>query len=317
MLGLRPYLAFAATARHGSFAAAARELGVAPSTLAKAVSRLEQALAVRLFHRTTRQVSLTADGERLFARCQRILAEIADLENEAAGASERVDGTLRIDMPVVYGRRVLLPIVAGLLSRHPGLAVDARFNDGYVDLVREGIDVAIRVGPLLDSTLVARPLDRQELLLCASPAYLDRNGFPASFAALGRHTAVVARLPTSGRRRPWLLAHGGRDVEYHPPTRVESSDGEGVAAAALLDLGLVQLPDYMVRDELDCGRLIEVLPRLRPRPQPISAVYPSNRLVPLRVRALLEAVDAARGRRPAPAVPGSPSRGRRGGGDRQ
>ena len=297
MLGLRPYLAFAATAKHGSFAAAARDLGVAPSTLAKAVSRLEAALEVRLFHRTTRQVSLTVDGERLFARCQRILAEIDDLENEAAGASERAGGTLRIDMPVVYGRRVLLPIVAGLLAGHPGLAVDARFHDGYVDLVKEGTDVAIRVGPLLDSSLVARPPSRPQLLLCASPAYLDRHGVPSSYAELGQHTSVVARLPTSGRRRPWLLAHGGRDVEYHPPTRVELSDGEGVAAAARLDLGLVQLPDYMVRDELDCGRLIEVLPQLRPRPQPISAVYPSSRLVPRRVRVLLDAVDAARGGR--------------------
>lgn len=294
MLGLRPYLAFAQTARHGSFAAAARDLGVAPSTLAKAVSRLEAALEVRLFHRTTRQISLTADGERLFARCQRILAEIDDLQNDAAGARGRVDGTLRIDLPIVYGRRVLLPAIAGLLENHPRLAVDARFHDGYVDLVREGIDVAIRVGELLDSTLVARPFDQQQLLLCASPGYLDRYGAPASSAALAQHTAVVARLPTSGRRRPWLLAHYRGDVEYHPPTRVEVSDGDAVAAAALLGLGLIQLPDYMVRDELDCGRLIEVLPGLRPGPTVISAVYPSSRLVPRRVRVLLEALDGVR-----------------------
>src|ERR1043165_8746075 len=131
MRGLHRLLAFAETAKRGNFAAASREIGCTPSTLAKAVSRLEAQLGVRLFHRTTRQVTLTDDGERLFARCQRVLAELELLQEEASGAREEPSGTLRIDMPVPFGRVVMLPLLARLAAVHPRLAIDARFSDLY------------------------------------------------------------------------------------------------------------------------------------------------------------------------------------------
>ena len=292
MLGLRPYLAFAATARHGSFAAAARELGVAPSTLAKAVSRLEAALAVRLFHRTTRQVSLTADGERLFARCQRILAEIDDLENEAAGASERVDGTLRIDMPIVYGRKVILPLLARLKREHPALELDVRLSDAYVDLVKDGVDVAIRAGELDDSSLVARRFASQQLILVAAPSYLREHGTPRSLDALAGHRHVLFRLPGRGRDRPQQFALDGRTITLRPAEGSRFNDGEAMVEAAVLGLGLTQVPDYMAVDEVAAGRLVEVLTRHRPPAMPIHAVMPGNRMVPMRVRVLLDALSA-------------------------
>jgi DNA-binding transcriptional LysR family regulator len=128
-LGLQPLLAFAETAKRGNFAAASREVECTPSTLAKAVSRLEVQLRVRLFHRATRLVTLTEDGERLFARCQRVLAELEALQEEATGAREEPTGTLRIDMPVTFGRMVMLPLLGQMVQRHPRLAVDARFSD--------------------------------------------------------------------------------------------------------------------------------------------------------------------------------------------
>jgi LysR family transcriptional regulator for bpeEF and oprC len=292
MNSLQQIAAFAETAKHGSFAAAARETGQAPSTLAKAVSRLEQRLGVKLFHRTTRQVGLTADGERLFHRCQRLLAEVDELQVEASGVRASVTGTLRIDLPIVLGRRQVMPVLARLAREHPALSLDVRLSDGYADLVKEGIDAAIRVGALADSTLVSRPLGVQAMVLVASPAYLAERGTPRRLEQLEAHDALVFRMPSTGKDRPWRFRRKGEDVELRPASRVRVNDGEGLVQAALLGQGVAQLPDYFVREELARGDLVEVLPGLRPAPIPISVVYPGARLVPQRVRVLVEALAA-------------------------
>jgi len=288
---------FAQTARRGSFAAAARDLGGAPSTVAKSVARLEDALGVKLFHRTTRQVSLTPDGERLLRRCERVLAELEDLQADAAGTRAEVTGTLRIDMPITYGRRIVLPLLARLVRQHPQLRLDARLQDGFADLVRDGLDAAIRVGALRDSTLIARRIDWQELVLVASPAYLEARGTPLSVADLAGHDAVVFRLPSTGRDRPWQLRERGRELEMHPPHRTQVNEGEGIVAAACMGLGIGQIPDNIAAEELHRGQLVEVLAGCRPAPMPISVVMPSQRLQPPRVRALLEVLEALRQRR--------------------
>ncbi|WP_298235365.1 LysR family transcriptional regulator [uncultured Azohydromonas sp.] len=295
MHGLHQYVAFAETARHGSFASAARALGTVPSTLAKAVARLEAELGVRLFHRTTRQVTLTPDGERLYAHCQRLLAEMEELRAEAAGTRLEPSGTLRVNLPICYGKQVVLPVLARLVQRHPALRLDVRLQDGLVDLVQEGIDLAVRVGRLEDSSLVARRIDQQALVLCASPAYLDAHGTPGDVAALSMHTAIAFRMPSSGRLRPWQFRDGERVVEMAPPQVVaRTNDGEGMVEAARLGLGLCQVPDYMAAAALARGELVELLPHCRPEPLPISAVVPGGRLLPARVRAALDALAALR-----------------------
>ena len=303
MHGLQSLLAFSETAKRGGFAAAARELGTAPSTLAKAVGRLESQLGLRLFHRTTRQVSLTADGERLFQRCQRVLSELEELQTEAAGVRNAPSGTLRIDMPIVYGRKRLLPLLARLVQQHPGLQLDVRLSDAYVDLVRDSIDVAIRVGELQDSTLVARRFDSQQLVLVASPAYLKRHGRPSAIQDLAAHRHVLFRMPGTGRDRPQQFSVRGRVVALQPAQGERLNDGEGMVQAAVLCLGLAQVPDYMVEDEIAAKQLVEVLPEHRPPPMPIHAVMSAQRLVPARVRVLLEALDAWPAS--APGVPGA------------
>ncbi|RYF16187.1 MAG: LysR family transcriptional regulator [Comamonadaceae bacterium] len=294
MQSLQQLAAFAETAKHGSFAAAARETGSAPSTLAKAVARLEQALGVKLFHRTTRQVSLTPDGERLFGRCQRLLAEVEDLHADASGVREAPSGTLRIDMPIVLGRRLMLPLLARMSQRHPALSLDVRLHDSYVDLVKEGIDVAVRVGSLKDSGLVARRFGTQAMVLVASPAYLEQHGTPKRIDQLSAHGALLFRMPSTGKDRPWQFRQRGQPVELHPASRVRINDGEGLVEAARLGLGLAQLPDYFVREALARGELVEVLPSSRPAPMPISIVYPGARLVPQRVRALMAELETLR-----------------------
>jgi len=196
----------------------------------------------------------------------------------------------------------MLPLLARLAAEHPGLAIDARFSDRYADLVRDGIDVAIRTGTLDDSSLVARPFGKQELLLFAAPAYLERAGTPENLAALSQHTAVVFRVPSSGRQRKWQLRTGSRDVDMLPPSRICVDDGDALVRAAVLGMGIGQVPHYMVAEPIARGRLIELLPQHRPLPMPIAAVMPSGRMVPTRVRALLELVA-----RNAGALPPAPA----------
>jgi len=296
MLGLQPYIAFAQTARRGSFAAAARDVGSAPSTLAKSVARLESSLGVKLFHRTTRQVTLTADGERLFHRCERVLAELEDLRADAAGTRAAPSGTLRVDLPIFYGRRFVMPLLAALLREHSALTLEVRMQDSFADLVRDGIDLAVRMGELRDSSLVARRIDSQRLVMVASPSYLQAHGTPRRLEDLAGHRAVAFRMPSSGRSRPWQLRQGRRTLEMQPMHTVQISDTEALGTAARLGMGVCQLPDYIVYDELARGELVELLPSCQPAPMPISAVVPSGRLVPPRVRVLLDALEVLRNR---------------------
>ncbi|HZW76290.1 MAG TPA: LysR family transcriptional regulator [Caldimonas sp.] len=291
MSGIEQYFAFAQTARRGSFASAARDLGTSPSTIAKSVARLEAGLGVKLFHRTTRRVNLTADGERLFRRCERVLAEVEDLRAEAAGVRAAPSGTLRIDLPITYGRRIVMPLLAGVAQRHPELRLDVRLQDNYADIVRDGLDLAVRVGAMHDSTLVARRVDWQQLIVIASPAYLAERGTPRRLADLPRHDVIAFRQPSSGRPRAWQLRQAGRAVELQPEPRTQVNDGEGMVAAATMGLGLAQIPDYIAADELARGAVVEVMASFRPAAMPISAVVPSSRLLPPRVRVVLDVLE--------------------------
>lgn len=293
MSGFSQFLAFACAARHGNFAHAGRELGVTPSTVAKRIVRLEEQLGVKLFHRTTRQVTLTTDGEALYARCEKILADVDELESLAAGASGEPRGELRINVPISYGKRVVLPALAGLLIRHPDLTADVRLSDQVCDLVKEGMDAAVRILPLNDSRLASRQVGLQHLVACASPAYLESAGMPRHPSRLESHAFILFRNPTAGRERPVQFQVNGKPLDLHPPRRVMLDDGEGMVRAACLGLGLTQVPDYMAMDELARGTLVEVLAAFRPEPMPISIVWPGNRLMPPRVRAFIDVLAAA------------------------
>lgn len=291
MQNLQPLLAFSETVKHGGFAAAARALGTDPSTLAKSVSRLEDRLGLRLFHRTTRQVRLTGDGEHLFERCQRVLAELDELQSEAADTRSAVSGTLRINIPLMYGRKVILPLLAQLVRQHPGLGLDVRLSDAYADLIRDGLDVAIRVGTLDDSTLAASRFASQQLILVGAPHYLKARGTPKNLKDLAGHQHVLFRMPSSGRDRPQQFKVGAKAVSLQPHSSLRLDDGEAMVQAAVHGLGLTQVPDYMAAEDLAAGRLQEVLVRLRPPVMPIHAVMPGNRMIPARVRVLLDALQ--------------------------
>lgn len=295
MISLDLVVSFAAAARHESFAHAARELGLSPSAVAKNIARLEAQLGLRLFHRTTRQVRLSQDGEDIYARCQRILDAVESLEWAAGEVRSGVRGTLRIDMPVTYGRQVILPVLTQLMTKYPALRVDARFSDHVVDVIKEGLDAAVRIGPLADSTLIGRAFDQQCVCTYASPSYLARHGEPRSPEELAKHACLLFRLPSSGRDRPWQFRAGKREVVLTPNGVLRLGDGEALIEAAAAGLGVTQAPTYFARQEVERRSLVEILHKYRPAPLPISLVYPSNRHIPLRVRALVEALAVGRG----------------------
>lgn len=288
---LEQLLAFTETAKRGSFAAAARELGATPSAMAKAVGRLEAALGMRLFQRTTRRVSMTSDGERLFSRCRQVIFELEEIQAEALGTLENPQGTLRVDLPVVFGSQFILPMLVELASKHAGLKLDIRLSDAFVDIVNEGVDLAVRIGSLPDSGLIARCFGSQDWILCASPAYLRKHGNPSSLQSLSNHEAILFRMPTSGRDQTWQLQEGSQPQSLSPKTRFRCSDGEAMARVAEMGYGIAQLPDYIICDRLAAGTLVEVLPECRPRTTPIHAVMPANRMIPARVRVFLDALE--------------------------
>lgn len=288
MAAITTLLAFAETVRHTSFAGAAREMGLSASAVAKSVARLEADLGLRLLHRTTRQVSLTADGAELYERCRRIVDDMAALREEAQGVRGAPRGTIRLNMPLVYGREVVVPRLAALTRRYPELSLDLSFSDRYVDLVREGLDGVVRIGALADSGLVARRIGVQHMPLVASPAYLKRRGTPQHPDDLATHDCLAFRLPSSGRLRPWQFRQGKRAIEFTPQARHAFDDGEALLQAAVLGMGLIQLPDYLVATALKAKRVVEVLPAFRPAALPISLVLPSARQMTPRIRVLVE-----------------------------
>lgn len=301
--GLQALAAFTETARSGSFAAAARALGLSPSAVAKSVQRFEHDIGLRLFHRTTRQVSLTADGRELFSRSERIIEELDALRAHAEGVRGEPAGRLRLDVPSTLGKLEVVPLLAQLSSRHPKLQFEVSFSDRYVDLVKEGIDAAVRIGALADSTLTARPLGEQALLTVAAPRYLGRDtGPPPRPGELERHACLLFRNPSSGRLRPWQFRDGRRALEFVPPALCVFNDGEALVAAASQGMGIAQVPDNMAREELRSKALVEVLQAYRPPPSPISLVYPSGRHVPPRLRVLIDLLTRVGLNRGAPAA---------------
>ncbi|PQV53040.1 LysR family transcriptional regulator [Paraburkholderia sp. BL21I4N1] len=294
MKNLSQFLNFAAVARHGGFAHAARELSLAPSSVAKSIARLEQELGVRLFHRTTRSVHLTEEGQTLFAKCSRLLDEIDALDLRSVSAAAEPAGTLSIGAPIGYGTQIVLPALTALQRRYPALEFDLRLSDEQVNVVGEGLDAVIRFGALNDSSMIARQFDSQPLVLCASPAYLAAHPKIRAVADLAQHALVAFRMPTSGRERALEFVEKGHAVTIAPKSRFRISHGEALIGAAVQGAGLVQVPEFMARRHLDSGALDELLPQCRPAPLPVNVIVPGSRTRPARVDVLIDALMNSR-----------------------
>ncbi len=281
--------AFAAVAENGSFTKAAVALGRDATVLSRRVQSLERRLGVRLFARTTRHVALTEAGVGFFARAQAIVAALADAEEEAsAHGTGAPRGTLRLALPATFGRMWVAPFLPEFMASHPQLRIDASYSNRFVDLVAEGFDVAIRLGELTDSRLVARRIAPRSRLLCASPSFLDRYGAP-------QRPEDLAQLPclafTGLVAHPnWTFGNAeGERITVRADGPLVSDDAQALVHAAVRGLGVMLSTDWLVGRELAAGTLVPVLEQWLPEDEgAIYAVVPSNRLVPAKTRAFID-----------------------------
>ncbi|WP_296558717.1 LysR family transcriptional regulator [Pigmentiphaga sp.] len=281
---------FCAAARAGSFTAAAAVLGTTPSAISKAVRRLEDRLGVKLFARTTRAIRLTDDGQAYYHTCSQALENIHDIERSLTG-HRLPRGELRISSPASYGIKRLIPLVPRYVARHHGqVKVTVSVSNAVADFVMDDVDMAIRIGEVADSRLVARQLCAACPCIVASPTYLRRHGTPEVPGDLASHACLGLIMPDSGRAMPWTFAPSadGTATQVRLQTVMNVDHPLGALAAALSDAGLAQLLDFTVEDDLRSGRLVEVLAPWRPQAQPVSAVWPGNRHVPATVRSFVD-----------------------------
>ena len=306
-------LVFVKAAELRSFTHASRALGITPSGVGKCIARLETSLGVRLLHRTTRRIGLTDEGAVFFEQCRRILDELESARGLMSNRGAAPRGRLRVCIPITIGKRIIIPELTHFLAAHPDVQLDVSLSDRRVNLIEDGIDVAIRIGSLADSSLVARPIGQQQVVTIASAAYLAAEGV-ASLGDLALRRCFSFRLPSTGRERAWTFRLEGRAVEWRPRSFLTLDDSEALVAAAQAGLGVTQVPSYMADDVLASGEVVEVLPHLRPHPDPIHAVFGSRHNLPARTRAFVEFVTSLRGLRalPRPARPArSNAEGRR------
>lgn len=282
--GLRLFIRVVET---GSFSKASADLGITQPTATKHVAALEQRLGARLLHRSTRGVTPTEVGAAYYDKCKAIARELDDADNLAALMQSRVRGTLRISSSVAFGRRVLTPLVLRFMQRHPELQVDLSFEDRYVNLVEQGIDVAIRMGRLADSTLGARYLGLNPWVLVGAPAYLQARGTPAEPEALGTHDALIYSTVQGDERWHFSGADGAtRSVPVKGPLR--SNNLSALLAATRAGMGLAALPWYVAHESVKQGALQVLLPAWSLPAQEIHAVYPSPRMVPSKVSGFVD-----------------------------
>ena len=279
--------AFVRAVELGGFSTAARDLGLTPSAISKLVTRLEDRLGVRLRNRTTRRLALTPEGEAYFHRSQRILSDILEAENEVARFRAEPKGLLRVNVGTAFGMHQLAPALPDFLARHPEMRVELTITDRVVDLIEEGADIAIRLGALGDSSLVARKVCELERVVCAAPAYLRRHGTPKEPEDLLAHNCLAVDYAPNLRRWPFETNGGVKHVEV--AGNVSANNADALLALALLGVGVIRLSDAIVGEALRDGRLVALLADVHhSEPLPLHAVYPQGRHRSPRVAAMVD-----------------------------
>jgi len=288
MDNLSGILAFVRTAEAHSFTKAARQLGMSPSGVSKAISRLEDQFKVRLLHRTSRSVTMTPEGTSFYERCRQIVADLEDAEQVLSQARAVPHGVLRVTLPLSVGRLHLARVIPEFALRYAEIAVEASLTDRLVDLIEEGIDVAVRMGRPPDSRLIARQLAAGTLTTCASPAYLKRNGTPRKPEELAQHNCIRFVVPSSGRAQEWKFQRDGKRLSLAVSGNVTLDHAEALVEAALAGTALIQISSYVTSPAIRAGKLKAVLTAFQVESPPIWVMYPQNRHLTPRVRAFVD-----------------------------
>ncbi|WP_296062363.1 LysR family transcriptional regulator [uncultured Amphritea sp.] len=279
---------FVVSVEQGGFAAAANHLGLSPSTLSKGMGRLEEHLNLKLFHRSTRQVTLTEAGSRYLITARHILMELEQCEQRLQQDNREPKGRIKVNLPVSYGRLYVMPLLQCFIQKYPEIELELSFNDSHVDMLEQGIDLTIRSGNLEDRRLVARKLSPVDFLICASPNYLTKNGYPSTAAQFSDHPWIRFRYRQTGRLMPVTMPDGDSERHYDPGQQFIVDDGEALAELCAQGLGLTQLPHFIARDWLKDDRIVPILPYYRPQQRGVYAIYPKREFLPAKVRVLIE-----------------------------
>lgn len=279
--------AFVRVAENQSFSAGSRKLGKSKSLISRQIAGLEAELGVRLFHRTTRSLTLTEAGRGFLERATRILTDMDDAILSASSLQSTPRGCLRINAPMSFGFLHLAPALPDFLRRYPDIQVDMVMNDRLVDLVDEGFDVAVRIGRLTDSSLIVRKLSPIRIAVCASPAYLAQHGEPQTPSDLVNHHCLINSTTTPSNEWRFIRPDGQHwPVNIHGQLR--ANNGDALKAAVINGLGLTMLPTFIVGEDMQAGRLVSVLTDFIPQDSALHAVYPHSRLLSPKVRAFVD-----------------------------
>ncbi len=277
---------FVRTVEFGSFTKAAQRLRLTPSGVSRILSRLEERLGARLLNRTSRSLSLTAEGADYFERCTRILAELEAANASVARSGHTPQGRLRVELPIVLADYIIGPAIPEFLKKYPEVALDVTVRDALIDPTFEGIDVVVRLAPARDSELAARRLGPARSVLVASPAYLSQHGRPQTLADLREHSCL-SYLATSGPL-PWRLQENGAELTFSPTGRFFAGSGNLLARAALAGLGIAQTFEFHILEELARGNLVVLLEEHEPEPRVIQALFARQKAAIPKVRAFID-----------------------------
>jgi DNA-binding transcriptional LysR family regulator len=280
--------AFVAVADLQGFAPAARKLGLSPSGVTRLIAALEERLGARLLQRTTRKVALTDVGTRYLERVRRILADVEEAESSAEGERTRPSGRLVVSAPIGFGRLHVSPVMSQYLARYPEVAADLRLTDRVVNLVEDGVDLAVRIGHLPDSTLVARHVGEMRRIVVASQAYLEQRGEPQTPEAITSHDTIQFGAATAAPE--WRFVADGRDIRVVCTPRFATNSSDAAIHYAAQGGGLTRVLAYQAAEAIKAGQLKIVLEKFEPPALPIHAVYPTSRLLSAKVRAFIDLV---------------------------
>lgn len=279
-------VAFSMAVESGSFAAAGRKLGLSASAVGKAVERLEARLGLRLLNRTTRSLAVTGEGDVLYRYVARILKDLQEAEQELHLLQKAPRGRLKISVPTVIGRKVIVPALREFHASFPDVTTDISLDDVKVDIIEGGYDVVLRLGELDDSTLRARRIGPHSFITCASPDYLAQHGIPRTPADLHEHCCIQYRFPTTGRPEIWAFKNSHQVRPIKPA--IILNDGEALASAALGGLGIIQAPSYLVKEDIAAGLLLPVLADYTDDRGSVSLVWPPMSARAPKVRAFID-----------------------------
>lgn len=282
---------FVAVAECGQFTAAAERLSLSSSQISRQIARLEERLQTRLFYRSTRRVALTEAGQTFLQHCQRLQDAREEALRAVGDLNSEPKGLLRMTCAVAYGERFIVPLVTDFMVQHPQLRIDIELSNRTLDLLHDGLDLAIRLGRLQDSRLVAARLAPRQMYLCAAPSYLQRYGRPHSLSELSQHNCLI------GSSDLWSFQTNGRDAGVRITGNWRCNSGQAVLDAALRGIGLCQLPDYYVLEHLRSGALVSLLDNQQPPDTAVWALYPQQRHLSPKVRQLVDFLKQGLGER--------------------